>query len=96
MLLCVDEPIDDDHQVSHLCLMFFCIIDHFYLHHNYQSIIIDRCIPFVLTINVCHFAHSAKTFPPHCFIMIKSVYMLELYLYAMNVNLYDHDTMLYL
>ena len=32
VLLCVNEPIDEDHLIMHP-LVFFSIIYHFYLHH---------------------------------------------------------------
>ena len=34
VLLCVNEPIDEDHVIIHQ-LVFFCIINQFYLHPNY-------------------------------------------------------------
>ena len=34
VLPCLNEPIDEDH-VNICPLVFFCIIDHFYLDHNY-------------------------------------------------------------
>ena len=34
VLLCGNEPIDEDKMIIHQ-LMFFCIIDHFYFHHVY-------------------------------------------------------------
>ena len=34
VLLCVNEPIDEEHVIIHP-LVFFCVIDHFYLHHVY-------------------------------------------------------------